>query len=97
MRHTLGQASSDHSAAKLVPTLGSGGHPLQRKDKMDAGFEFMDKLGIEYYCFHDVDLIEPGKNIQEYEANMKAITDYAFEKMRLFLGSSCLGDGECVQ
>ncbi|MDI9551761.1 MAG: xylose isomerase, partial [Bacteroidota bacterium] len=59
--------------------------PLQRaKDKMDAGFEIMDKLGIEYYCFHDVDLIEPAEDIQEYEANMKAITDYALEKMQAF-------------
>jgi xylose isomerase len=23
----------------------------------DAGVEFMQKLGIEYYCFHDVDLV----------------------------------------
>ena len=44
----------------------------------------MDKLGIEYYCFHDVDLIEPAEDIQEYEANMKAITDYALEKMKAF-------------
>ena len=27
------------------------------KQRMDAGFEFMQKIGIEYYCFHDVDLI----------------------------------------
>ena len=55
---------------------------LQRaKDKMDAGFEIMEKLGIHYFCFHDVDLIDPADDIDEYEANMKAITDYALEKM----------------
>lgn len=51
------------------------------KDKMDAGFEIMQKLGIEYFCFHDVDLVEEGATIEEYEARMKAITDYAQEKM----------------
>lgn len=42
----------------------------------------MQKLGIEYFCFHDVDLVEPSDDIAEYEANMKAITDYALEKMK---------------
>jgi len=51
------------------------------KDKMDAGFEIIQKLGIEYFCFHDVDLVEEGATIEEYEARMKAITDYAQEKM----------------
>lgn len=51
------------------------------KDKMDAGFEIMQKLGIEYFCFHDVDLVEEGATIEEYEARMTAITDYAKEKM----------------
>jgi len=41
----------------------------------------MQKLGIEYFCFHDVDLVEEGATIEEYEARMKAITDYAQEKM----------------
>lgn len=50
------------------------------KAKMDAGFEFMQKVGIEYYCFHDVDLIDEADTIEEYEANMKAITAYAKQK-----------------
>ncbi len=50
------------------------------KHKMDAGFEFMQKIGIEYYCFHDVDLIDEGASIQEYEANLKAIVEYAKQK-----------------
>ncbi len=52
------------------------------KQKVDAGFEFMQKVGIEYYCFHDVDLISEGNSIEEYEANMQAITDYLQEKMK---------------
>lgn len=50
------------------------------KAKMDAGFEFMQKIGIEYYCFHDVDLIDEANTIEEYEANLKAITAYAKQK-----------------
>lgn len=50
------------------------------KDKMDAGFEFMQKMGIEYYCFHDLDLVSEGVSIEEYEANLKAIVAYAKEK-----------------
>ena len=52
------------------------------KDKMDAGFEIMQKLGIEYFCFHDVDLVDEGATIEEYEARMKEITDYALVKMQ---------------
>ena len=52
------------------------------KNKVDAGFEFMQKLGIPYFCFHDVDLISEGKNVAEYEANMKAIVAYIKEKQK---------------
>ena len=41
----------------------------------------MNKLGIEFFCFHDVDLVEEGNSVEEYEANLKAITDYAQQKM----------------
>jgi xylose isomerase len=50
------------------------------KQKLDAGFEFMQKVGIEYYCFHDIDLIEEGRSVEEYEANLKAIVAYAKQK-----------------
>lgn len=57
--------------------------PLEKaKARMDAGFEFMQKLGIEYYCFHDTDLISEGNSIEEYESNLRAIVAYAKEKQR---------------
>ncbi len=52
------------------------------KNKADAGFEIMEKLGIEYFCFHDVDLIEEGNSVGEYEKNLKAIVAYIKEKMQ---------------
>ncbi len=50
------------------------------KDKMDAAFEFITKLNVPYYCFHDVDLVDEGANIGEYESRMQAIIDYAKQK-----------------
>ena len=55
--------------------------PIQAaKDKVDAGFEFMQKMGIEYYCFHDVDLVAEAATVEEYEANLKEIVAYLKEK-----------------
>ena len=51
------------------------------KQKADAGFEIMQKLGIEYFCFHDTDLIGDLGDIDSYEARMKEITEYLKEKM----------------
>ncbi len=50
------------------------------KDKMDAAFEFITKLGVPYYCFHDFDLIGEGDTIAESEKRLDYITDYAKEK-----------------
>jgi xylose isomerase len=81
--HTLGAASGDQFGGQTRSyEWDKADSALQRaKDKLDAGFEIMEKLGIHYFCFHDVDLIDPADDIDEYEANMKAITDYALEKM----------------
>lgn len=55
--------------------------PVRRaKDKMDAAFEFITKLGVPYYCFHDVDLIDEGDTIDEYERRMQQIVEYAKQK-----------------
>lgn len=52
------------------------------KDKMDAAFEFITKLGVPYYCFHDVDLVDEGLSLAEYESNLSAAVDYAFLKQK---------------
>lgn len=81
--HTLGQASGDQFGGQTRSyEWDKADDAVQRaKDKADAGFEIMEKLGIEYFCFHDVDLVEEGKDIEEYEARMVAITDYLKEKL----------------
>ena len=55
--------------------------PIERaKDKADAAFEFMTKLGVPYYCFHDVDAVEYTNDIHENERRLQAITAYLKEK-----------------
>jgi xylose isomerase len=68
------------SGTQNHPWVGAADALQAAKNKMDAGFEFMQKVGIEYYCFHDIDLISEGSSIEEYEANLKAIVAYAKEK-----------------
>jgi xylose isomerase len=52
------------------------------KDKMDAAFEFMTKIGIPFYCFHDYDLIEEADNIPESEKRLHLMIDFAKEKQK---------------
>ncbi len=67
--------------ATIVRDWNSADNAIQAaKEKMDAGFEFMSKMGIEYYCFHDIDLVDEGSSIEEYEANLKEIVAYAKQK-----------------
>ncbi len=76
--HTLCAEGSDQfgPGTKSFP-WNTAACPVQAaKDKADAGFEFMQKMGIEYYCFHDVDLVDEGANVEEYEANLKEIVAY---------------------
>ena len=57
--------------------------PVQRaKDKMDAAFEFISKIGVDYFCFHDVDLVDEGPTFKEFEKRLDAITDYGVQKMK---------------
>ncbi|MBQ5943731.1 MAG: xylose isomerase [Bacteroidales bacterium] len=82
--HTLGQASGDQFGGQTRSyEWDEGACPMCRaKAKADAGFEIMQKLGIEYFCFHDVDLVEEAPTIEEYEQRMAEITDYVAAKMK---------------
>ena len=65
---------------KVFPWLQASEPVQQAKDKMDAAFEFMTKLGLPFYCFHDVDLVDPGEDLATYSARMEAIVAYARDK-----------------
>lgn len=80
--HTLCAEGGDPfgGGTQKHPWVGATDAVQAAKDKMDAGFEFMQKMGIEYYCFHDIDLVDEGSSIEEYETNLKAIVEYAKQK-----------------
>jgi len=50
------------------------------KDKMDAAFEFITKMNIPYYCFHDVDVVDYTNDINENDRRLQALVDYAKQK-----------------
>ena len=52
------------------------------KAKVDAGFEFMQKLGIKYFCFNDVDLVPEADDIKETNRRLDEISDYILSKMK---------------
>lgn len=65
---------------KKFPWDASGDAIQRAKDKMDAAFEFITKIGAPFYCFHDYDLIEEGSSIVESEKRLQTIIDYAKDK-----------------
>ena len=63
--------------------------------KMDAAFEFMTKLGLPYYCFHDVDVVDYTDDVADNERRLQTLTEYAREKqqasgMKLLWGTANL-------
>ncbi len=57
--------------------------PIQAaRDKMDAAFEFITKIGAEFYCFHDYDLVNEAGTLTESEKRLQDITDYAKSKQQ---------------
>ncbi len=52
------------------------------KAKMDAAFEFITKLGIPYYCFHEFDVVEEGTSVEESDKRMEMMVEYAKEKQK---------------
>ena len=71
----FGAGSADKSFGATPGTM------EHAKAKVDAGIEFMKKLGIEYYCFHDVDLVpEDPTDINVTNARLDEISDYILEK-----------------
>lgn len=80
--HTLTGTGGDPFGVgpKQFPWLEKTNPYEQARDKMDAAFEFITKLGAPYYCFHDFDLIDEAETLAESEQRLAYITDYALEK-----------------
>jgi xylose isomerase len=53
-------------------------NPMDRaKDTLEAAFEFFQKLGVDYYCFHDRDIAPEGENVSQSITNLQKIVDLA--------------------
>ena len=53
----------------------------QSKNRVVANFELLEKLGIEFFCFHDTDIAPEGKSLEEFYSNLNVITDLMKEQM----------------
>lgn len=81
--HTMNAAMTDpFGAATIDRSYGETDEMAIAKAKVDNGFEFMTKMGIEYFCFHDVDIAPEGNSFEEYKRNLKEIVDYIEGKMK---------------
>jgi xylose isomerase len=70
--------------------------PMQAaKDKADAAFEFISKMGFDYYCFHDYDLIQEAASFAASEKRLAAIVDYLKEKQKVHGKKLLWGTSNC--
>lgn len=80
--HTLCGEGGDPfgPGTKIFPWNAEKDAITRAKDKMDAAFEFMTKMNIPYYCFHDVDLVDEPASMAEFEKRLETIVEYAKQK-----------------
>lgn len=71
----FGSGTADKSFTKKEGTL------AHAKAKADTGFLLMNKLGIGFFCFHDVDIAPVGETLAETHTNLDIMADYIKEKM----------------
>ena len=70
--------------------------PIQAaKDKVDAAFEFIDKIGFDYFCFHDYDLIQEAPTFAESEKRLAIIVEYIKEKKKASRKKLLWGTANC--
>lgn len=65
------------------------------KAKADAAFEFITKMGFDYYCFHDYDLVREAESFSESESRLHTIVDYLKDKMKASKVKLLWGTANC--
>jgi xylose isomerase len=82
--HNLGAAGADmFGSATADKSFGAAVGTMEHaKAKADAGFAFMQKLGIGYFCFHDLDLVPEAEDIRETNARLDEIAEYIVQKQK---------------
>lgn len=82
--HAFGNTGDDPFGVgtRNFPWLEASDPGERAREKMDAAFEFITKLGVPFYCFHDYDLVDEGDTLKESESRLKEIVEYAKEKQQ---------------
>jgi xylose isomerase len=82
--HTFGGTGGDPfgEPTKRFPWLDGADAGTRARNKMDAAFEFITKMGAPYYCFHDFDLVEEGSTFAESTKRLEMIVEYAKKKQK---------------
>lgn len=80
--HTLCGTGGDPfgPGTKQFPWSADNDPVTAAREKADAAFEFVTKMGFDYYCFHDFDLVDEADSLAESEKRLSAIVDYLKEK-----------------
>lgn len=80
--HTMTQDGSDPFGNPTNVRNWWGETPMETaKNRVEAFFEILEKLGVEYFCFHDIDIAPEGDSLEEFFTNIDTITDLIKEKM----------------
>lgn len=82
--HTFGGTGADPFGAptKNFPWLKATDSLQRAHDKMDAAFEFISKIGIPFYCFHDYDIVDEAPTLKESEKRLSKLVKYAQQKQQ---------------
>ncbi|MFW5688231.1 MAG: xylose isomerase [Spirochaetota bacterium] len=95
--HTMnGRMDDQFGAGTAIRPWDSVTNPMdQAKARMDALFEILDKLGVEYFCFHDRDIAPEGETLAETNKNLDEIVEHTKKLMdgtsiKLLWGTACL-------
>ncbi len=80
--HTLCGTGGDPfgPGTKIFPWNASDDPIQAAKDKSDAAIEFITKMGFDYYCFHDFDLVNEADSLAESEKRIEKIIPYIKQK-----------------
>lgn len=94
--HTLCGDGTDMFGAGTVDKTFGGSTPMEiAQNKVYAGFELMNKLGIEYFCFHDKDIAPEGESLSEFQQNLDAIVPLIKEQMEQYGIKLLWGTANC--
>lgn len=94
--HTLAADGTDMFGVGTTDKSFGESDPLAlAKKKVYAAFELMDKLGIEYFCFHDRDIAPEGKNLAEFQKNLDCIVPLIKEQMQKYGIKLLWGTANC--